>query len=102
MGGKLEIIKTKYVLMIWMFDSNGELILIDEQDLPLIDVEIPMTSGQNTVIERVPVQKGVQMLWVQQAGTMQMEAEFDHQLGKTYKFVCAILTCPLKRHEYLL
>eukprot|EP00957_Ditylum_brightwellii_P123118 9387446-Ditylum_brightwellii.AAC.1 len=66
-GGKFEIIKTKYVLMIWMFGSSGKLILMDEQDLPLIDVEIPTTTGQNTVIERVPVQNDVQMLGVKQA-----------------------------------
>eukprot|EP00957_Ditylum_brightwellii_P037925 2868572-Ditylum_brightwellii.AAC.2 len=101
MGGKLEIIKTKYVLMIWIFDGSGKPILMDEQDLPLNDVEIPKATGQNTVLERIPVQKGFRMLGVRQAGIMQMEIEFDHQLGKTCKFACTILTLPLKKHEYL-
>eukprot|EP00957_Ditylum_brightwellii_P142130 10829049-Ditylum_brightwellii.AAC.1 len=39
------------------------------------------------------------MLGVHQAATMQMKTEFDIQLGKAYKFGCAIVACPLQQHE---
>eukprot|EP00957_Ditylum_brightwellii_P120071 9162534-Ditylum_brightwellii.AAC.1 len=62
MGGKLETIKTKYILMIWRFDRSGKPILTEEMDLPLNNIEIPTTTGQTTVLERIPVQKGISML----------------------------------------
>eukprot|EP00957_Ditylum_brightwellii_P068377 5190977-Ditylum_brightwellii.AAC.1 len=101
-GGLLETNKTKYVLTIWKFGPNGRPVLLAEEKLPVNNIDIVDVLEHTMRMERVPVEKGVRMLGVRQAGSLQMNSKFDIQLAKTVKVSLAIVACPLKRHEVFL
>eukprot|EP00957_Ditylum_brightwellii_P080388 6114404-Ditylum_brightwellii.AAC.1 len=90
------------MLIIWDFKPSGEPFLLTEGELPQNTVSIRSETGHNTVLEQVDAHKGVRILGVRQAGSLQMDTEFDHQHGKTYKFGCATVICPLQQHEIFL
>eukprot|EP00957_Ditylum_brightwellii_P026029 1968105-Ditylum_brightwellii.AAC.1 len=79
--------------------ANGWPKLMEEQDLPQNDILIKTTTGHTTQLDCISVHNGSRMLGVRQAGSLQMETEFDYKKGITLKFGCAILVCPLRQHE---
>eukprot|EP00957_Ditylum_brightwellii_P130725 9973066-Ditylum_brightwellii.AAC.1 len=64
------------MLTIWDFKPNGEPFLLKEEELPQNTVSIRSETGHNTVLEQVDAHKGVTMLGVRQAGSLQMDTEF--------------------------
>eukprot|EP00957_Ditylum_brightwellii_P012440 939904-Ditylum_brightwellii.AAC.1 len=67
--------------------------------LSINEVYIHVTYGSKVLLQRVEVSKILKTLGVRQAGTQQMIMEFEQQLGKMYKFGCALIACALKQHE---
>eukprot|EP00957_Ditylum_brightwellii_P019286 1454720-Ditylum_brightwellii.AAC.1 len=62
LGGLLELMKTHYMLIIWMFLANGCPKLMEEEKLPPNDILIRTTTGYTTKLDRIPVNKGSRML----------------------------------------
>eukprot|EP00957_Ditylum_brightwellii_P074933 5694814-Ditylum_brightwellii.AAC.1 len=98
-GGHLELNKTIYNLLIWKFNEWGKPSLKSESELPENTVKINAATGTQVKLERTGTKSARRMLGVRQAVTMQMKTEFDIQLGKTCKFGCATVACPLQKHE---
>eukprot|EP00957_Ditylum_brightwellii_P079451 6042101-Ditylum_brightwellii.AAC.1 len=75
---------------------------MEEEDLPPNDILIKTTTGYTSNLDHISVHKGSRMLGIHQAGSFQMKTEFEHKQGITFKFGCAIVVCPLQRHEVFL
>eukprot|EP00957_Ditylum_brightwellii_P138510 10557745-Ditylum_brightwellii.AAC.2 len=91
--------QTIYDLFIWKFNEWGKPTLKSERELLENTVKINAASGKQVKLERADANSTRRMLGVCQAARMQMKTEFDIQLGKTYKFGCATVACPLQKHE---
>eukprot|EP00957_Ditylum_brightwellii_P046356 3518143-Ditylum_brightwellii.AAC.2 len=101
-GGHLELNKTLYDLLIWKFTKTGRLELMTEEELPENIVKIIDATGIKVQLQRAKTNNARRMLGVRQASSLQMDTEFKIQLGKTPKFGCAMVACPLQKHECFL
>eukprot|EP00957_Ditylum_brightwellii_P083826 6371694-Ditylum_brightwellii.AAC.1 len=90
LGGLLEMMKTHYMLIIWTFMANDRPKLMEEHNLPPNNILIKTTTGYTTQLDRILGHKGSRMMNVRQAGSLQMDTEFEHKQGITFKFGCAI------------
>ena len=82
-GGQLEFSKSSYSLMNWNFNNNGRPYLTKEQDLPINQVLIKDSQGEGSQLKRSTTNKGVKMLGVIKAITMNDSEEFDYLLAHT-------------------
>eukprot|EP00978_Attheya_sp_CCMP212_P032184 scaffold124289_cov63-Attheya_sp.AAC.2 len=82
-GGKLELTKMKYLMLIWAIKPNGTPTLRKEETLPVNIVKLTDQEGNKESIERISETKGQKKLGVRKAGNLQEKTELAHLLKKT-------------------
>eukprot|EP00957_Ditylum_brightwellii_P047520 3609056-Ditylum_brightwellii.AAC.1 len=85
-GGHLELNKAIYDLLIWKFDKWGRPRLWSDNELPKSKVKVIEATGIKVQLQQADVNITKRMLGVWQAVALQMETEFNIQLGKPINF----------------
>eukprot|EP00957_Ditylum_brightwellii_P023072 1740285-Ditylum_brightwellii.AAC.1 len=81
-SGLLEFLKSSYFLMIWKFTEDGEPYIVDEADLPENKVRLIDASGNAMKLKRFAPNKGIKMLGLHKAATLQESTEFAYIQAK--------------------
>eukprot|EP00957_Ditylum_brightwellii_P114600 8738777-Ditylum_brightwellii.AAC.1 len=98
-GGFLEFLKSTYFLLIWAFAASGQPMIIPKEDLPTNVVQLTDANSNSTVLHRVSASKGIKMLGIYKAVTLNETKELDYLLNKAATYTSAACTCPLQVHE---
>eukprot|EP00957_Ditylum_brightwellii_P203386 15334399-Ditylum_brightwellii.AAC.1 len=73
--------------------------IIPEEDLPTNVVKLADANRNSAVLHQVSSSKGIKMLGIYKAFTLDETEELDYLLNKAATYISASCTCPLQAHE---
>eukprot|EP00957_Ditylum_brightwellii_P090331 6879299-Ditylum_brightwellii.AAC.2 len=98
-GSLLEFLESPYFLLIWQFAASGKPYIVPEKELPPNTVTVTDANGNTTKFTRVTERKGIKMLGVLKAASLEEDNEFKYLIDRTVKYVGATSACPLQPQE---
>eukprot|EP00957_Ditylum_brightwellii_P000793 62755-Ditylum_brightwellii.AAC.2 len=73
--------------------------IIPEEDLPTNVVQLTDANGNSAVLRQVSASKGIKMLGIYKAATLDETEELDYLHNKTATYTSVACACPLQAHE---